>query len=263
MPYRYETHMHTCQSSLCGRTEGREHARFYKDKGYQGIIITDHFFGGNTAAPMTGPWRERVEAFCAGYEDALAEGQRIGLDVFFGWEQRFEGDEYLVYGLDKRWLIAHPEMEHWTRKQQYEEVRRYGGCVVQAHPFRDRAYIPQILLGLDYADAVEIANAGNLPYNDAYAAAYVKRFHLRCVAGSDNHRSDPELWNERPLMGVETDERLRDIHDYIRLIREGGALRPLFPPQRLEQGRMDAPKLETFWLDPQEKPVPTDIQWLA
>lgn len=69
---RYETHLHTCQSSKCGRSTGAEHARYYKSIGYTGIIVTDHFFGGNTAAPREGNWEDRVNAFCRGYEDAKA-----------------------------------------------------------------------------------------------------------------------------------------------------------------------------------------------
>ena len=49
MPFLYETHMHTRQASACGKCTGKEHARFYKEQGYTGIIMTDHFFGGNTA----------------------------------------------------------------------------------------------------------------------------------------------------------------------------------------------------------------------
>ena len=83
------------------------------------------------------PWEERIDLFWKGYEDAKAEGDRIGLDVFFGLEQNFAGDEYLVYGLDKAYMKAHPEMEHWNRRQQLEEVHKAGGCVIQAHPFRN------------------------------------------------------------------------------------------------------------------------------
>ena len=154
MGYRYETHMHTCQGSACGVSTGAEQARFYKDRGYTGIFVTDHFTGGNTAMPRDLPWRERIERFCAGYEEALAEGQKRGLDVFFAWEQNFEGDEYLVYGPDKAWLLAHPDVEHWTRRRQLEEIHRAGGAVIQAHPFRDRDYIKYILLGLKYCDGV-------------------------------------------------------------------------------------------------------------
>ena len=31
MPFLYETHMHTCQGSACGKATGREQARVYKD----------------------------------------------------------------------------------------------------------------------------------------------------------------------------------------------------------------------------------------
>ena len=63
MPYRYETHLHTSQASACGSSKGSEHARFYKEMGYQGIIVTDHFFGGNTCIPERLPWKKRVERF--------------------------------------------------------------------------------------------------------------------------------------------------------------------------------------------------------
>ena len=56
MPYTYETHLHTCRASLCGKSEGSEHVRYYKELGYTGIFVTDHFFGGNTAVPRDLPW---------------------------------------------------------------------------------------------------------------------------------------------------------------------------------------------------------------
>ena len=160
MSFLYETHLHTCQGSACGISTGADHARYYKEIGYQGIIVTDHFFSGNTAVPHQLPWKERIDWFCSGYEDALAEGQRIGLDVFFGWEQSFDGDDYLVYGLDKQYMLDHPEIERWSRKEQYEAVHAAGGCCVQAHPFRDRAYVDafHITLGVD---AIEGYNSNN------------------------------------------------------------------------------------------------------
>ena len=187
---RYETHLHTCQASARGRSTGAEHARFYKEKGYTGIIVTDHFFGGNVVREArSGPWEERVARFCSGYEDAKAEGDRIGLDVFFAWEETFEGDDYLVYGLDKAWLLAHPEVEHWSRAEQFEQVHRYGGCVIQAHPFRCWDYISQIHLSLPLCDGVEVLNGGNLPLWDAYARRYAVDHGMYMTSGSDNHLS--------------------------------------------------------------------------
>ena len=169
MPYIYETHMHTCQGSACGVSTGKEQAQYYKEIGYTGIIITDHFFHGNTAVPRDLPWEERIDLFFRGFEDAREEGEKIGLDVFFSYEQNFAGDEYLVYGLDKAYMKAHPEMERWTRRQQMEEVHKAGGCVIQAHPFRMRNYMDKIRLGAQFCDGIEVANAGNEAVEDARA----------------------------------------------------------------------------------------------
>ena len=91
MGYRYETHMHTCEGSACASASGAEMARAHRENGYTGIFVTDHFFNGNTAVPRELPWRERVERFCLGYEHARKEGERIGLDVFFGFEYAVKG----------------------------------------------------------------------------------------------------------------------------------------------------------------------------
>ena len=84
--FLYETHMHTSQGSACAHSTGEEMARAYHERGYTGIIVTDHFFNGNSAVPKDLPWTERVERFLKGYEQAKATGEAIGLQVFFGWE---------------------------------------------------------------------------------------------------------------------------------------------------------------------------------
>ena len=109
MTYLYETHLHTAGVSKCASSRGAEYIAGYIDKGYSGIIITDHFFNANCALSRKLPWHEWVSRFYHGYEDAKEEGDRRGLDVFFGWEETFDGcDDYLVYGLDKKWLMEHP-----------------------------------------------------------------------------------------------------------------------------------------------------------
>ena len=263
MPFLYETHMHTCQASACGVSTGAEQARFYKDQGYTGIFVTDHFTGGNTAVPRDLPWRERIDWFCSGYEDARAEGEKLGLDVFFGWEQNFNGDEYLIYGPDKAWLLAHPDIEHWTRRRQLEEIHRAGGAVIQAHPFRDRDYIKYILLGLKYCDGIEVANTFDKRYSDACARRYAEDYGLLVTAGTDNHcapRVDPEK-----LMGVVLDVRLNGPMDYARLIRERGAIRPVIPEGWFDVDPAEAPRLLSYWVE-EDNPdlcrVPTNRDFL-
>lgn len=261
MPYRYETHLHTSQASACGSSKGSEHARFYKEMGYHGIIVTDHFFGGNTCIPERLPWKKRVERFCSGYEDALIMGQKIGLDVFFAWEQRFAVDEYLVYGLSPEWLLQHPEVERWNRREQLEGVHRYGGCVIQAHPFRDRDYIDKICLAPQFSDGIEVANAGNFDYNDAYALRYAQEYNLLTIAGSDNHNS--AYWKRYPkgLMGIETEEPIRDMQQFAQMLLSRKGFTPIIPEGRFDVQPKDIPELFTYWYNDKERAVPTNRKW--
>jgi histidinol phosphatase-like PHP family hydrolase len=55
----WETHLHTAEGSACAGTPAAEMARAHHQAGYEGIVVTDHFFNGNTAVPAGLPWKER------------------------------------------------------------------------------------------------------------------------------------------------------------------------------------------------------------
>ncbi|MDR2477828.1 MAG: PHP domain-containing protein [Treponema sp.] len=218
MSYLYETHFHTSLSSACAVSRGADYIRAYKELGFSGIIVTDHFYNGNTAVPRELPWREWVNRFCRGYEETKEAGERLGLDVFFGWEETFDGcDDYLVYGLDKDWLLEHPEARSWTRLRQYQAVKASGGCVVQAHPFRQHYYIRKVILSSGCVDGVEAANAGNHEQSyDALAMRYAQLFGLTATAGSDIH--DAEQLRRGEIFGVYLNKKMRTIADYVTAI---------------------------------------------
>jgi len=219
MSYLYETHLHTVFSSACANSKGSEYIRLYKELGYSGIVVTDHFYHGNTAIPRGLPWKEWVKQFCKGYEEARDEGERQDFDVFFGWEETFDGcDDYLVYGLDREWLFEHPEVRNWTRGQQYSTVTAAGGCVIQGHPFRQHSYIPRVVLSTGCVDAVEAANATNSEQSyDALAMRYAQRLRLPYTAGSDTH--DARQVTVDGVFGVYVKKRLTTIHDFTNEIR--------------------------------------------
>jgi len=217
MAYLYETHLHTAGVSKCSVSKGADYIAPYKDLGYTGIIVTDHFYHGNSGLSKKLPWNEWVNEFCRGYEEAKEEGDKRGLDVFFGWEEAFDGgDEYLIYGLDKAWLLEHPEMLHWSRGEQYAAVKKAGGCVVQAHPFRERDYIPRVVLSTGCADAVEVANNGNEESADALAFRYAKKLNKPMTAGTDIH--DAKLINNEYVFGVYLEKKLSSIADYVKAV---------------------------------------------
>ena len=219
--YAYETHLHTSQGSACGRSTGAEMARACMAAGYTGIIVTDHFVHGNTAVDRSLPWTEWVEKFCLGYEDAKKEGDRIGLQVFFGWEACYQGTEFLINGLSKEWLISHPEVRDCTIEEQFKLVHEAGGMVVHCHPFREEDYIPEIRLFPDYCDAVEGTNATHVcklstshndPLFDVRAKEYAKKHDKPMTSGSDIHHVNL-LYG-----GIAFKRRLEDSKDYIKAI---------------------------------------------
>jgi len=160
--FRYETHLHTAEGSACASASGAEQARRYKALGYDGIIVTDHFFNGNCAVTNFDSWEDRVNKFCKGYENAKEEGDKIGLKVFFGLEYSYFGADLLTYGIDKDFLLANDNISDISFYQFADRVHKAGGVLVHAHPFREADwYIHEIKLLPKWIDGVEVYNSGN------------------------------------------------------------------------------------------------------
>lgn len=217
--YKYETHLHTCQGSACGRLTGAEQAELYKRLGYTGIVVTDHFFNGNCAVPRELPWKERVAQFCAGYRDAKAKGDEIGLQVFFGLETNFHGQEFLLYGLSEAWLKEQEDMLSWSPKEQFEKVTAAGGFVVQAHPYRTAPYIPEVKIYPDCCEAFEWYNAHNSAEANEKAVAYATEHGIHGTGGTDAHGPVQKRG------GMIFEKKWEDISDYIEAVREGKGYR--------------------------------------
>lgn len=214
--YLYETHLHTSEASACSSITGAQQARKYKEAGYSGIIVTDHFFNGNTAISEDLPWEERVEQFCQGYENAKKEGDKIGLSVFLGWETNYDGTEFIILGLDKEFLLGNPDYLSWSIKEQYYNVKKAGGYVVHAHPFRIRSYIKEVRLFPKYIDAVEVINMGNDSKEfDKQAWEYAKRNNFPKIAGTDSHSYDEKR------TGIAFNRRIEHNKELIENIKKG------------------------------------------
>lgn len=217
MSYLYETHCHTRESSRCGKAAAEETVRFYKDQGYDGIFVTDHFLGGNTTAPAELSWRRRIDIFCGGWAAAREAGEKLGLKIFFGWEFANRGTDFLTYGLDRAWLLDNENLDKMDIGDYLRYVRGQGAYVVHAHPFREDFYIPCIQLMPRLVDAVEVVNANRKEFENARAAEYAQNYGLPVFAGSDNH----DAGRQKRLCGVETDAPLSSEADLIAALRAG------------------------------------------
>lgn len=224
--YKYETHLHTAEGSACAKTPAAEMVKAHKDAGYDGIFITDHFFNGNSAVPRELPWEDRVELYCRGYEKALKAGEKAGLSVFFGVEFTVQGADFLLYGLDKKWLLEHKfYLMDGDERALFRLVHEDGGFIVHAHPFRDYPYIHHISLYPHDVDAVETINAshGRDSVFDYRAKQYAENYGLIMTGGSDTHSADRMYGG-----GILVPEKINCPDDYLRQLRNGSVV-PIQP----------------------------------
>lgn len=214
--YKYETHTHTSLVSKCSRITPESLVRYYKHLGYSGIFITDHFLNGNTTVSKELSWQDQIHKFCAGYDKALKEGQSLGLDVYFGLEYSYKGSDFLTYGLDKQWLLEHPDLLTLSLGEYCDLVRAEGGLIVHAHPFREDYYIDMIRLLPRKVDAVEVLNAGRTDLENDCARQYVDMYKLKIFAGTDTHHDQQTI-----LHGIQMKRRIKDEKDMVEALKKG------------------------------------------
>ncbi|MBR6521473.1 MAG: histidinol phosphatase [Oscillospiraceae bacterium] len=219
--YLYETHLHTAPVSRCASASVRESVEFYKNIGYAGIFITNHFVDGNINIDPSLPYAERIEFYVSAYEEALRVGKEIGIDVFFGVEASYLGTDFLIYGLDAAWYLAHPEIESMERSAQLAFLAEQGALIIHAHPFREAGYIDHIRLFPRLVHGVEIYNACRSDFENTMAALYAENYGLPIFAGTDNHIAA----RQRKLGGMASEEPIKDEAHFIELFRNS-ALRP-------------------------------------
>lgn len=216
MSFLYETHLHTSEASKCGEIHGEDYIPYMMGKGYSGMIVTDHFFNGNTCVPADLSWKERVEIYCSGYERALKAAEGNDFVVMFGVEFNFNKDEYLLYGIDKEWLLNNECIMQMNRHELFEAVHKAGGIMIQAHPFRERDYLSDIKLAPSCVDGIEVYNAANSANMNALGYEYCSKLGLPMTAGSDIH-----FYRDNEMGGMLFDSRIDSIDEFVKAIMTG------------------------------------------
>lgn len=186
MEYKYETHCHTKYGSRqCGRVEPKEIVRLYKERGYSGIVVTDHYspltfdlFHG-----ITNP-KKFIDCYINPYYD-MKQYEDDDFSVMFGMELRHYGtaNDYLIYGVDDKWLREQGNLLAVMEKDVYKMMHAQGYLVYQAHPYREgiRRCNP------DYIDGVEIFNGKSTKAQNEKSEAWAKANGKLMISGSDFH----------------------------------------------------------------------------
>ncbi len=219
--FRYETHMHTAPVSRCGRAEVRESLEFYRDLGYDGVFVTNHFLDGSINVDKQLPYEEQIDFYFSDYERARQIGRELGLRVFCGVEMTDtsnNGIDFLVYGLDKDWYLSHPEIMDMKKSRQLPFLMEQGALVIQAHPFREARYIDHIGLYPRAVHGVEEQNGCRTEFENGMARLYRRQYGLLPFAGSDNHNGPRHT---KGLAGIETDSPILSERDFVERVLAG------------------------------------------
>lgn len=214
--YKYETHLHTLPVSRCAKATVEENLAFYKKIGYDGVFITNHFLDGNINIDKEKPYKEKIEFYFSDYEKALEIGKELDIKVFCGVELSYSGTDFLVYGLDKEWFLAHPEIMEMKKKDELAFMMDNGALIIQAHPYREAPYIDHIRLYPRSVHGVEIINACQFKEQNNMAKLYAENYNLIPFAGSDNHKASAK----KILAGVCCNEPICDVKDFIEKVKE-------------------------------------------
>lgn len=211
--YLFDTHVHTKESSSCGRVSAAEIVERYKKLGYDGIIITDHV-SKSQFSKYGSTYGEQALRHLEGYKTAKAL-ETEGFKVIYGMEIRFlENDnDYLLYGFDEDFVFSRDLTEYETLEDFRPVVEENNLIIFQAHPFRcNMTVIDQSLI-----DGVEVYN-GHGDHNSSNDIAYhwAQKYSHRMLSGSDFHGNDT-----MEPGGVYFEECPENSKDVARLLREG------------------------------------------
>ena len=205
--YIYEMHQHTAVCSKCGSVTPEDMVAAIKQSGFSGVVLTNHFYHGNSGVDRKLAWQEFCKAYSDEYFAAKKAGEKIGIDVLYGLEESVApGKEVLIYGIEPDLIGKYPELKNGGLPLLSEIVRNAGGVVIQAHPFRDREWIPnpELLLEERYLDGYEVYNRNNQYFENARALAIAEKTGLLKTAGSDSHSSESDI-----RYGISSDKRIR------------------------------------------------------
>ncbi|MBR6902776.1 MAG: histidinol phosphatase [Clostridia bacterium] len=215
--YKYETHLHTSPVSACAKADVRQSLTFYKNLGYDGVFITNHFLDGNINIDYYTPYKDKIEFFFSDYEKALQIGKEIGIKVFCGVEISHGGTDFLVYGLDKKWFLKHHEIMKMRKSAELSFLSDNGALIIQAHPFREAGYIDHIRLYPRRIHGAEVINANRTDFENEMAELYAQKYNLIRFAGSDNHIGE----KQKRIAGMESKKPLKSESDFISKLKKG------------------------------------------
>ncbi len=215
--YKYQLHCHTAGCSACAKTTPDQLVTALYKGGYSGCVLTNHFKHGNTSVDRSLPWIAFVAEYEKEYLNCKKAAQKYDLDIIFGIEENIgDGLEILCYGITPQFLYDNPQLENASPQIWYDTLKKYGALCIQAHPYRDRAYIknPRVL-PFEYIDGIEVFNLANTDCENQLSDEFTLKYNdLILTSGSDDHDS-----NYICRAGIAVDTRICDEKQLVDILK--------------------------------------------
>ena len=212
--FKTETHLHTAETSPCGRVSAVEMVKQYYKAGYRTLFISDHFYEKYFESLGNLTWDEKVEQFLKGYRVAKETGEALGMHILLAAELRLNCsiNDYLLYGIDENLLKCMQHVFEMTIEEFYSYAKEHGITVIQAHPYRDYKCTPTP----ESVDGFEAHNS-NPRHENFYEKVMelASEYKKPVIAGSDAHRPQ-----DIALSGVMTRQEICTVQDFLQAFYE-------------------------------------------
>ena len=207
-----DLHVHTQEVSGCSNVSVEDMIDKYHAKGYDAVVITNHFCRYTRDFGRFEKWDDFVDFFMIPINRGREYAKKYGMKIFWGIELRFNCDyanDFLVYGITEEFLKEHPNMLDMSIAE-FSPIAREAGCLIyQAHPFRDWIQV----IPPKFLDGVEVNNGH--PYQNSrndFARLWADANGLGMISGSDFHQDGYEAHGGIvTFKDIESNEQLCDI----------------------------------------------------
>lgn len=212
---RIELHAHSLPVSPCSEVSPRELVKIYKDKNFDAIVLTNHFFYGNI---LDKEKEEALSYFLNDYKEACQAGEEYGIKVLLGAEIRFNEshNDYLLFGVDYDILsICYDYIPH-TLENFRKKIKLENSLILQAHPNRSG----MIEMDASLLDGIEGFNM-HPGHNSRIGLSlkYAKENNLDIIiCGSDFHHKNV---NHEGTAALRTKTLPKDSFELVEILKSG------------------------------------------
>jgi len=214
MSFKFELHCHTAETSYCASCKASESVALLKEHGYDGVAITNHYYGDWFATRKDEKtWEEKMNAWLNGFRVGKKAGDEIGFSVVLGAEICFDyfPAHFLCYGMDEDFFFEYPELYKMTPGNFLKLANKKGFFVSQAHPLRSgcgELTDPTLVHGM------EVFNPNGECFNDI-VFNIAKQYNLIATVGSDFHNP-----NQVAKTAVLLPKLVKDSKELAKLLRK-------------------------------------------